>query len=125
MTRTQPTSTHSTSDVTLFQTAAPTHARASARVTPEGSTTVVHAAGEFDVSSAPILAAALRSASHRRKDVVIDMSAVTFIDASAVAELVAATASAVSLGATLAIIEAGAPVSRVLSLVGLTHMMRG
>lgn len=78
--------------------------------------TVLHASGEMDLVAAPGLKAQLRSQAQGSGDVVVDLSAVTFMDCSALSPLLEARAW---LGCRLWLQGPSPPVTRLLELTGL------
>lgn len=53
---------------------------ASATVETSGSALVIRAVGEFDISTAPTLSAALQEATAQERDVILDLDGATFVD---------------------------------------------
>jgi len=103
---------------------APATTSASFRVEEMHGRAVVVAAGEIDMTTAPGLRDALAAASHACTRVVLDLSAVTFLDSSGVAVLVD-TLREGRQGRPLALSLAGAAhtVRRVLDITRVDRML--
>ena len=87
-------------------------------------TAVLHLAGEIDVETAPHFAAAMASldpATHRT--IVLDLSAVEFLDSSGLYRMVVALKRQREQGGDLVLRAPRAPVRRVLDIVGLTNVL--
>jgi anti-anti-sigma factor len=80
-------------------------------------TTVVTAAGEIDLASAPELRECLASVSNRK--VVVDLRAVTFLDSSGISVLVAARNQQLAAEGDFTIRKAQGIVRTALTIVGL------
>jgi anti-sigma B factor antagonist len=80
---------------------------------------VVSVRGELDMSTAPGLAEALADAAPPTSTVVVDLSAVSFLDSSAIGTLVTAGRSRNDVGGRLQIGARSAIVERVLEITGL------
>ena len=78
---------------------------------------VVALSGEADLSGAGALRAALHSALNETSSVVIDVSALTYIDSSGVQELLRAKRDATDVGVTLVVRGANGIVHRVFELM--------
>lgn len=89
------------------------------RVHDEADSSTVFLDGEIDLERSPQARRVLLDTLARRRALVVDLRAVSYIDSSGVASLVEAyqQARTLKLGFTLA--EVGAPVMRVLSLARL------
>ncbi len=82
--------------------------------------------GELDLSTAPALAAALRDAMlDANSEIVVDLAALEFIDASGLNVLAGAETHAEQHGARLAVINASPLAQRMLRLTGLDHLLSG
>jgi anti-sigma B factor antagonist len=83
--------------------------------------------GEVDLHTAPRLQAALEpllaAAGPHRPDLVVDLSAVTFLDSTGLGELVAAHKVLVSRGARLHLISGNDRVGRLLAITGLDGVL--
>lgn len=85
-----------------------------------GSTIVVTVAGELDVASAPGLRDLLLGSLNRCSELVLDLTAVTFLDSTGLQALLAARRRAMLNGERLRLrITANGPVQRILELTGL------
>lgn len=81
---------------------------------------VVAVSGDLDMSNADALTNALTEAGAPGAVVVADLSAVTFIDSSAVSALLASARSLSDAGSRLAVGPRSAMVARVLDITGLS-----
>ena len=79
----------------------------------------VRVVGELDLVTAPVLDRHLAGALGRRALVVVDLSAVTFLDVRGINTLVSANAAATESGTRLVVRGAGPHVRRMMSLCGL------
>ena len=82
---------------------------------------VVKVRGELDLSTSPDLAAALSTTEVTAPTVQLDLSAVTFLDSSAIGMLVAAGTDLASAGQRLQIGPRSDIVHRVLEITGLAE----
>ncbi|MFE4361117.1 MULTISPECIES: STAS domain-containing protein [Streptomycetaceae] len=80
---------------------------------------IVRAHGEIDLDAAPSLRRALATALESHREVVLDLSEVTFMDCAGLGALVRARAQADRCGARLVLRGAGRRVVRLLKLTGL------
>jgi anti-sigma B factor antagonist len=80
--------------------------------------TTVAVSGELDLATAPELSAAVAQ-HHDAKLLVLDLTAVTFIDSSGVRGLIEADRSCAGSGSRLAVLAGEGPVRRMLDLCGL------
>jgi len=97
---------------------------------PEGAgdtagTLVVHATGEVDLESAPLLRAALLDAVDRHAMVCCDLSGVTFFSAAGISALVTVHRRATQAGSTLIIRGADGVTRRVLQIFGVDRLLGG
>jgi len=89
---------------------------------PEAGERRIRVRGELDMSTAPELSARLVEAGNDgASDVTLDLSAVSFLDSSAIGALIAAGQELRAQGRTLRIGPRSAIVSRVLEITGLTE----
>jgi anti-sigma B factor antagonist len=85
---------------------------------------VVAAEGELDLATAPVLLEeALRLISRGHDRLVIDLSAVSFLDSSGINALVRIMRSARTSGGTVAIAAPPRPVAKVFELSGLDQVL--
>lgn len=84
--------------------------------------TVVQAIGELDVASTPVMRAVLDTVDVRAR-VVIDLSEVTFMDASILRVLVAAWRTSTSGGGALRLVTSGGSVRRLLDLTRFSTLL--
>jgi anti-sigma B factor antagonist len=93
------------------------------RTTPEG-VRVIEASGELDRVELPYLRSSLQHAfAEGLPAVILDMSAVTYIDSSVLAGLIAESLDADQRGAKLFIVTGLGGIMRSLELKGLTQVM--
>jgi len=89
--------------------------------------TVIHVAGELDVATSGLLAAAVARAMEAgnagRADLVVDLAHVRFIDASGVNVLIRATSRARSAGGTLVLRSPSRTVRRILDVLRLREVL--
>jgi anti-sigma B factor antagonist len=89
-----------------------------------GQTAVVTAAGEVDLTNAEGLRDVLLTALNAGAlGLVVDMTATTFLDSAGVTALVRASRRATATEATVRLAVTGAPVLRVLNLVGIDQLI--
>jgi anti-sigma B factor antagonist len=82
-------------------------------------------AGELDLATAPLLEEKLAQAEiSGESSIVIDLSAVTFIDSSGLRALLDATARSLESGDRLRITEGSAQVNKVFELTGVHDRLR-
>jgi anti-sigma B factor antagonist len=84
---------------------------------------VIMARGDIDLESAPSLCVDLLDALDTHREVVLDLSGVTFMDCAGLRALVHARNHADRRGARLILRRPGAPVLRLLRLTGLARRM--
>jgi anti-sigma B factor antagonist len=95
-----------------------------AEVEAYGATRTITARGELDVAVTATLAAAMRRAlGDAPQIVVLDLSAVTFIDAAGVRAVVSAHRQAQARAAEVTIIPPPGPVHRVFVIVGVASTL--
>ena len=82
---------------------------------------IVRVRGELDMSTASNLAEALADAAPAASTVVVDLTAVSFLDSSAIGTLVGAGRARHDAGGRLQIGERSAIVDRVLQITGLAE----
>ena len=95
-------------------------------VTREGSTVVVVAHGEVDASNSEGLARALVAigSDATGKELLLDMSGVTFIDSSGLRALLVGQQAAEVAGTSWRVASASDAVRRVFEITGLTSVLR-
>ena len=90
----------------------------------DGSGVIVTVSGEIDMANSPDLLAEIRRHLVEGRPTTVDMAAVTFLDASGVAVLVAAYKEASDLAVPLAIVNADhRSVTRVLTVTGVDRFL--
>ena len=91
-----------------------------------GPSCVVRLAGELDVSSTAGLRALLTEqvVDEGRVHLVVDLTGLTFMDSSGLGALVRAQRQARGLRGSFAVVCDEGPVLRVMSVTGLTHVLR-
>jgi anti-anti-sigma factor len=82
----------------------------------------VNASGEFDLATADVLISALDEACGTGRDVQLDMSAVSFIDASTLGVVVRARETLAAHGCKIEIVRPARIVRRLLGLTGLESL---
>ena len=87
-----------------------------------GGGTVLHVAGELDMATAPSLEEALVGAGFEQR-IVIDLSACTFVDSSAVRVLVASARDSAAANGSLALVAPDPGILRVLEISGVDTML--
>jgi anti-sigma B factor antagonist len=93
-------------------------------IQPQGPDRVVIAvAGEIDLASAPDLTSCLSE--HPDRDVVLDLSEVTFLDSSGISALVHAQQTLHASGHTLGTTSERDHVRKVLEIAGLADTLHG
>jgi anti-sigma B factor antagonist len=90
---------------------------------PGGGVTVVHLAGELDIIGAPDLRACLYGLLMADQAVVVDLSALSFLDSSGMAVLASAHRQAASGRGTIVLRGAGGIVARVLEVSGVDQVL--
>lgn len=89
----------------------------------EGMTTIVSVAGEVDVHTAPALATALEEAIARGSALVVDCSAVPFMDSTGLSVFVAVRNQTEAVGASLAVVVTEPAVRKVFAITGLDSVI--
>jgi anti-sigma B factor antagonist len=89
----------------------------------DGDAGVVRVSGEVDMYTAPQLKESLLSLIEQGTSrVVVDLSAVTFIDSTALGVLIGGVRRVHALDGAMALVVTGRPVQRVLSITGLDRV---
>ena len=88
------------------------------------SPALVTARGEIDAASSPQLQAAFAAAGPDA-DIALDLSAVTFIDSSALRVITSARREATEAGHTLEVTTASVAVRRIFEMTGLGSLLAG
>ncbi len=89
------------------------------------SASLVELSGEQDAATAGFVKAALRRAALDGRDVIVDLHAVTFMDASTIGALVLARHDLESHGHTMALRSPSRVAGRLVTLCGLDDMVEG
>jgi anti-sigma B factor antagonist len=90
----------------------------------DGSATLVHVGGEVDTYTSPELRGALTElVRDGHTDLVLDLSAVSFLDSSGLAVLISAAKSCRTHGGSLRIAAATPNTLRLLEITGLNHSL--
>ena len=84
---------------------------------------VVRAGGDIDYDTAPALRRTLAAELGKHREVVLDLSQVTFMDCAGLSAVVHAHGQADRRGGRLVLRGAGPPVIRLLKLTGLDHCL--
>jgi anti-anti-sigma factor len=93
------------------------------RIRTQGDTVIVAVAGDVDLASAPELGEELSS--HAGGHLVVDLSAVEFLDSTGIDVLVRAYQTQSSTSHTFRTVGETEPVRRVLEIAGLLEMLHG
>jgi anti-sigma B factor antagonist len=93
------------------------------RETRSDSTITLLPEGELDMATVPALEAALVRAREQARTVVVDLSAVTFIDSTGVSSILRADAESRADGFSLELVPGPPTVQRVFALVGMEHRL--
>ena len=88
-----------------------------------GDVTVLRCAGEIDISTGPILEDGLQRAYAAGGDLVLDMSAVSFMDSTGLGLFVTAAKACTSAGTRIGIAGAAPMVVKVLTVTGLNKLL--
>ena len=88
-------------------------------ITVKQGTTVVEFSGEIDLESSPAAREILLKCFENTRNVIVDLSSVTYIDSSGVASLVEALQAAKKNGSHFALAATSEPTRRVLELARL------
>ena len=91
-------------------------------VRAEGDTTIVELSGDVDLDSSPKVRSVLLESVGNKGGVLVDMSAVSYIDSSGIASLVEAYQSARRGGTTFALVAVSDAAMRVLQLARLDQV---
>jgi anti-sigma B factor antagonist len=91
-------------------------------VRAEGDTTIVELSGDVDLDSSPKVRSVLLESVGNKRGVLVDMSAVSYIDSSGIASLVEAYQSARRGGTTFALVAVSDAAMRVLELARLDQV---
>ncbi|MFH7594619.1 STAS domain-containing protein [Streptomyces racemochromogenes] len=91
-------------------------------VTPRTRHTVVTVSGELDTDTSPLVAQATKELVRGGRTLVLDLEAVTFIDASALSMLLALRHRARAHGTTLRLRAVPAQAQHLLELTGTGHL---
>ena len=83
----------------------------------------IHVEGELDLANAPEFRRALRAAQSEAKIVSLDLQELSFIDCSALNEILEADALARRTGSKLILVRGSGQVDRVLALTGVLEWM--
>jgi anti-anti-sigma factor len=89
----------------------------------DNASVLVHVAGEFDIGTQPVLRQALSRAHAADVDVLLDLSEVTFVDASSLGVLMDTHRALAERGHTFRIVNPARAVARVLALTDLTAVL--
>jgi anti-anti-sigma factor len=84
---------------------------------------VVHAIGEVDLASSTVLRATLARLAAARRDVVLDLACVTFMDASGVGVILGAYREARGMGVAFVLRGPSRAVTKVLDLTGTLRVV--
>ena len=88
-----------------------------------GETAILRLRGEFDIACGECFEAALRPLEQPQARVVIDLSALTFIDSNGIRTLIAAHERSRHAGFRLAIVQGNVRIRRTFELTGLDQVL--
>ena len=99
-------------------------------VKPEGPMVTIHLVGELDITSSPLLQAVVEQSLASRREpgceqLVVDMSGVSFADASGLSPLLLARATLARRGGRIALRHCRRPVLRLLRALDLEDLADG
>lgn len=90
----------------------------------DGEAIVIRPSGELDMSTAPVLDAALREAmDSERTQVIVDLGGLSFIDSTGLRLLVVAAERSRKAGNRLRLLRGSEPVERMLEVSGLQRSL--
>lgn len=89
----------------------------------DGACTIVRIAGEADVSTTELREALADQVATRPRLLVVDMTALTFIDSGATQMIIGAYQVLNRIGGTLALVRPAPGVARVLELLGIDRLI--
>ncbi|GAA2709256.1 MULTISPECIES: STAS domain-containing protein [Streptomyces] len=89
-----------------------------------GGAVVMELVGEIDILAEQVLGPRMEALAARCRDLVVDLRAVTFLDASGVRLLLRVRARAVRGGGCLRVVRGGAMVSKVIRISGVEPAFR-
>jgi anti-sigma B factor antagonist len=88
--------------------------------TEEGGTLVFKLRGSLDLATAPTVRAALAEATEKGShDLIVDLSALEFLDSTGLGVLIGAHRRAAEHGGSLRLIVSDGPIARLLNITGL------
>ncbi len=93
-------------------------------VRSEGETTIVALSGEVDLDNSPQVRAVLLESVREKREILVEMSAVSYIDSSGIASLVEAYQSARRGSTGFALVAVSDAAMRVLELARLDQVFR-
>lgn len=101
------------------------HDQLNIEVRPEGdgSTVLFGLRGTLDLATAPTLRAALSEAQDARKDVVVDLTRIEFIDSTGLGALIGAHRRAAEHGRCVRLIVNDGPILRLFAITGLIRAL--
>ncbi|MBV8372650.1 MAG: STAS domain-containing protein [Candidatus Eremiobacteraeota bacterium] len=79
--------------------------------------------GSLDLATAPTVRAALSDAQKTKKDIVVDLSQLEFLDSTGLGALIGAHRRATEHGASLRLIVRDGPILRLLTITGLIRVL--
>jgi anti-anti-sigma factor len=96
---------------------------AAARIRARSTETVVHASGEFDLATLPLLEEALSRAHAHGRDVLVDLSQVTFVDATSLGAIVQAHGALAVEARVLRLVNVPARIDKLLGVTRLRTLL--
>jgi anti-sigma B factor antagonist len=79
--------------------------------------------GSLDLATSPTVRAALSDAQETKKDVVVDLTQLEFLDSTGLGALIGAHRRAAEHGGSLRLIVNDGPISRLLTITGLIRVL--
>jgi anti-sigma B factor antagonist len=92
-------------------------------VTPAGAAVVIAVTGEVDMGTSPQLWAAIEGQSGTPRDVVLDLTGVSFLDSSGLAVLIRGHHLLTAEGGRLVLRNVSRPVGRTMAVAGLNALL--
>jgi anti-sigma B factor antagonist len=89
----------------------------------DGRTLIFRLRGSFDIATAPSVRAALTDASDEKRDVVVDLTGLEFLDSTGLGALIGAHRRATEGGGSLRLIASEGPILRLLNITGLIRVL--
>jgi len=89
----------------------------------EGTTVVFTLVGSLDIATSPsVRAALLQESSEGKRDAIVDLTRVEFLDSTGLGALIGAHKRALDNGTDVRLVVSEGPIARLLSITGLTKI---